>query len=58
MKIAVITNEALKEEWLAQGLANDVQVEWLTEIMAVPGIDCYIDLAFKTDTGRIAELNK
>ncbi|MBK7561759.1 MAG: 3-hydroxyacyl-CoA dehydrogenase family protein [Chitinophagaceae bacterium] len=56
MKIAVITNTELKEELLAQGLSNDVQVEWLTEVTPVPDADCYIDLLFKVEEQRIDKL--
>lgn len=58
MKIAVITNNELKEELLLQGLENDVQVEWLTEITPVPGVDGYIDLLFKMEEQRIGKLTK
>lgn len=58
MKIAVIANEILKEELLAQGMANEVQVEWLNEIPSVSAADCYIDLLFKTEQQRINKLNK
>ncbi|MBL0131100.1 MAG: 3-hydroxyacyl-CoA dehydrogenase [Chitinophagaceae bacterium] len=56
MKIAVVTNTELKEELLAQGLSNDVQVEWLTEVTPVPDADCYIDLLFKVEEQRIDKL--
>ena len=58
MKISVITNTELKEELLAQGLANDVQVEWLTEIIPVSGADFYIDLLFNAEEQRIDTLTK
>ena len=58
MKIAVIANEMLKEELLAQGMANDGQVAWLDEIPSVPAADCYIDLLFKGEQQRIDKLNK
>ncbi|MEO6610884.1 MAG: hypothetical protein ABIT05_08855 [Chitinophagaceae bacterium] len=58
MKIAVIADDKLKEEWLQQGLADGVQVEWLQEVMAIPGTDCYIDLLFDATQKRIAALNQ
>ncbi len=58
MRLAVITDDTLKEEWLAQGLAAGVQVEWLNQVMAVPGADCYIDLLFDGTKNRIAALQQ
>jgi len=56
MKIAVITNEELKEELLAQGMADKLEVVWLTEINPVPGAIAYIDLLFKHSPERINKL--
>jgi 3-hydroxybutyryl-CoA dehydrogenase len=56
MKIAVITNEELKEELLAQGMADELEVDWLTEINPVPGAIAYIDLLFNHSTERINKL--
>lgn len=58
MKIAVITNDTLKEEWVAQGLQEAVTIEWITEPKSVDGSDCYIDLLFNTDADRINKLIK
>jgi 3-hydroxybutyryl-CoA dehydrogenase len=58
MRIAVIADDILKEEWLAQGLAPGVHMEWLREIMASPGIDCYIDLLFDDSPERITALDR
>ena len=58
MKIAVITNDALKEEWLAQGRQEAVLIEWLAEPMAVEGGGCYIDLLFQPTAERINKLQK
>ena len=58
MKIAVITNDALKEEWLAQGMQDDAGTQWLAEPMAVENADCYIDLLFQPDAERINKLQK
>jgi 3-hydroxybutyryl-CoA dehydrogenase len=58
MKIAVITDNALKEEWLAQGMQNSVLTEWLSQPIAVEGADCYIDMLFQPDAERINKLQK
>lgn len=57
MKIAVIADSTGKEELLAQGLAADTQVEWLTEPIPVPGADGYIDLLFRPGMERIKKLD-
>jgi len=56
MKIAVITNDWLKGELQAQGLQNDVQVEWLPGPQIVPGAAAYIDLLFTYSAERISRL--
>jgi 3-hydroxybutyryl-CoA dehydrogenase len=58
MKIAIITDDALKEEWMSQGMHDEVQIEWLSEPKAVEAADCYIDLLFQTDGERINKLQK
>lgn len=58
MKIAVITDERMKEELLAGGLQEDVQVEWLKEPYPVGGADGYFDLLFDTDDERTAKLKQ
>ena len=58
MKIAVITDERLKEELLAPGLQDGLQVEWLKEPLPVAGADAYFDLLYSADAGRIGLLNK
>jgi 3-hydroxybutyryl-CoA dehydrogenase len=58
MKIAVITDDALKEEWMSQGMRDIVRVEWLTEPMAVEDADCYLDLLFHPAAERINELQE
>jgi 3-hydroxybutyryl-CoA dehydrogenase len=58
MKIAVITNDVLKEEWLAQGMQDTAGIEWLTEPIAIENADCYIDLLFQPDEERINKLQK
>jgi 3-hydroxybutyryl-CoA dehydrogenase len=58
MKMVVIANDTLKKEMLEQGLSNDVQVEWMNELTAVPGTDCYIDLLFTYNAERIETLKQ
>jgi 3-hydroxybutyryl-CoA dehydrogenase len=58
MKIAVITEDALKEEWMSHGMQDSVQVEWLSEPKAVENADCYIDLLFHPGTERINKLKE
>lgn len=58
MKMVVIADDALKEEMLEQGLVNGVQVEWMHELTAVPGTDCYIDLLFTYSPERIETLKQ
>ena len=52
MKVAVIANDLQKEEMLAQGLRDDVQVYWQNGLTPVPGADCYIDLLFTATDER------
>jgi 3-hydroxybutyryl-CoA dehydrogenase len=56
MKIAVITDDALKEEWMSQGMQEGAHVEWLSAPATVEGADCYIDLLFHPDPERINNL--
>lgn len=56
MKIAVITDEPLKEEWLAQSLVEGTQVEWLEYPAAVQDAEAYIDLLFTPQAERINDL--
>jgi 3-hydroxybutyryl-CoA dehydrogenase len=56
MKIAVITNNWLKEELLAQGMREDVQVEWLAAPQFVSGAAAYLDLLFIQSAERISQL--
>jgi len=58
MKIAVITDDTLKEEWMARGMQDAVLVEWLSEPIAVENAECYMDLLFHPDTVRINKLQK
>ncbi|MEO7983178.1 MAG: 3-hydroxyacyl-CoA dehydrogenase family protein [Bacteroidota bacterium] len=56
MKVVVITNEELKKELLAQGLQEDVKVEWQEEIRPAHEADGYIDLLFNHSSERIDKL--
>jgi 3-hydroxybutyryl-CoA dehydrogenase len=61
MMIAVLTNENLKMELLAQGVKEHVQINWITEAEALlhhKNADAYIDLLFQTDTERIKLLQQ
>ncbi len=58
MKIAVLADEDLKEELMAQGLSPDAEVKWLKEINSLQDIVAYIDLSIKKDAKRIEELKK
>jgi 3-hydroxybutyryl-CoA dehydrogenase len=58
MKLAVIANNLQKEEWLAQGLSNIAQVQWLEEFTAAKGIDACIDLSFTPSAERTEQLKK
>lgn len=58
MKIAVITNEALKMELLAQMTEPQEELLWLNAPVNSPGIDCYIDLLFESHKERIEQLRQ
>jgi 3-hydroxybutyryl-CoA dehydrogenase len=58
MRIAVITNDELKSELLAQGVVNDNSVYWMNEPGHQENVDCIIDLLFEPDESRIAILQK
>src|SRR6476646_4570055 len=61
MKLAVLTNEALKGELLAQGQSPLVTIEWITnpaEFNIQPGADALIDLLFEETPERISLLSK
>ncbi len=58
MKIVVITKDVLKEELLAQGMSDYVQVEWQQEINPVGDADGYIDLLFDGTEERVEKLKK
>ena len=54
--VAVITNESLKKELLAQGMREDPAVTWLEKPGSLKGADYLIDLLFEPGTERIEEL--
>jgi 3-hydroxybutyryl-CoA dehydrogenase len=56
MKIVVISDGGLKQEWLEQGMKDSVRVEWLFEPEPVKGAECYIDLLFQPGAERIKKL--
>jgi len=58
MKIAIITNDALKEEWMSRDMQDGVLIEWLIEPKAVENADCFIDMLFYPDAERINQLQK
>ena len=58
MKVAIITDDTLKEEWISRGMQETVLVEWVSEPLAVEGADCYIDLLFQPTAERINKLKK
>jgi 3-hydroxybutyryl-CoA dehydrogenase len=58
MKIAVITDDILKEELLAHGLRDNAEIEWITAPGEAGNAVACIDLLFTPDTGRINELKK
>jgi 3-hydroxybutyryl-CoA dehydrogenase len=58
MKTVVISNDALKEEWIHQGGLEDAMFEWISEPGYIKETDCYIDLLFNNDADRINKLKK
>ncbi len=56
MRIAVITDQALKDEWTAQGVREDASIKWLNKPGRIDGTDCYIDLLFDQSPERIEVL--
>ena len=58
MKIVVITNETLKQELLAQGLSDIIQVTWQSTPTLLEGAIGYIDLLFDDSEERIEKLKQ
>ena len=61
MKVVVLANDLLKEELLAQGVSEEVHIEWINEVSqfaAYDKADAWIDLLFDAQQERIAILQK
>ncbi len=61
MQIVVLTNEVLKEELISNGIKDEVQVEWISQVNKFenyPQADAYIDLEFELSVERINTLRK
>lgn len=58
MRVAVITNEALREELLAQGIRQPVEITWLSQPLLSTGSDICLDLLFEPTRERIEALTK
>jgi 3-hydroxybutyryl-CoA dehydrogenase len=58
MKIAVITNDILKEELLQQGLQDSAEIDWISSPAEASGATICIDLLFIPGTDRITALQK
>jgi 3-hydroxybutyryl-CoA dehydrogenase len=58
MKIAVITDEVLKQELLATGMPDKVTVEWLAEPAMVKEAEAYLDLLFQPTAERVITLKR
>ena len=58
MRIVVIANNHMKEEMMAQGLTNDISIEWQEKMTAVEEVDCYIDLLYTPTPERTEKLKE
>lgn len=58
MKILVVADNDLKQELLAQGLHDDIDIDWMTTIPSSATADCCIDLLFNCTSERIEALQK
>lgn len=58
MKIAIMTNDAQKEELLTEAMPDGLSVEYLHEPVAVEGTECYIDLLFEPSDERKNKLKQ
>jgi 3-hydroxybutyryl-CoA dehydrogenase len=57
----VLTNDALKEEFLATGVKENVQIEWITmqeNFLQYLDADAFFDLLFQHEAKRIDILNR
>jgi 3-hydroxybutyryl-CoA dehydrogenase len=58
MKIAVITNDILKEELLQQGLQDNAEIDWISSPAEAAGATICIDLLFIPGKDRINALEE
>lgn len=58
MKILVVADNDLKLELLAQGLQDDIDIDWKATIPSSTSADCCIDLLFNCTSERIKALQK
>jgi 3-hydroxybutyryl-CoA dehydrogenase len=58
MKIAVITNDILKEELLQQGLQDSAEIDWISSPAEAAGATICIDLLFAPGKDRINALQE
>jgi 3-hydroxybutyryl-CoA dehydrogenase len=61
MQIVVLTNDAFKEEFLATGVKENVQIEWVTteeKFLQYPDADAFFDLLFQHEAKRIDILSR
>jgi 3-hydroxybutyryl-CoA dehydrogenase len=60
MKVFVLANEELKQELLSQPLSDQLDIQWLDDIIDQPGksADACIDLLFEHTPGRVHWLKK
>jgi 3-hydroxybutyryl-CoA dehydrogenase len=57
MLIAVVANDLLKQELMAQGLRADATIAWIDQPIPIENVDAYIDLLFEPTTARIQSWN-
>lgn len=57
MTIAIISNDVLKQEWLATGQPGEAVIKWIAEPSQATKADAVIDLLFTPASQRIDQLN-
>ena len=60
MRLAVLTNEQLKEELLSSGISNDCKIDWISsskELLSHTYADAVIDLLFEYNGYDVSHLN-
>ena len=60
MRLAVLTNEHLKEELLSNGVSDDCEIDWIKstkELLSHTHADAVIDLLFETNGYEVSHLN-